>query len=228
MPWKHTLMRVRSARAHGATLASPNVRLRGVIALASRVMECFAVAHSCATSSSTPSAASVLVPVTPAMARPARLRHPYPARAAVREGCYFGGHRVVIAAGAYAQRRGAVRRHTTRSASVAEGARRHGSHDPHRVVTTSVPPECRAGAIVPAPVTIEDGAWIGARAILMPGVTIGAGAVIAAGCGRDAVGEAAGREAAGAPAKKPEVPRPTVPPPSRGVPKTGQSASQQP
>jgi maltose O-acetyltransferase len=32
-----------------------------------------------------------------------------------------------------------------------------------------------------APVTIEDFAWIGHRAIIMPGVTIGRGAVVAAG-----------------------------------------------
>lgn len=38
----------------------------------------------------------------------------------------------------------------------------------------------RAGAARPAPVVIEDGAWIAARAVIMPGVTIGAGAVIGA------------------------------------------------
>lgn len=31
------------------------------------------------------------------------------------------------------------------------------------------------------PVTIEDGCWIGARALILPGVTIGRGSVIAAG-----------------------------------------------
>ena len=31
------------------------------------------------------------------------------------------------------------------------------------------------------PVTVEDGCWIGARALLLPGVTIGRGAVVAAG-----------------------------------------------
>lgn len=34
---------------------------------------------------------------------------------------------------------------------------------------------------VSAPVVIEDGVWIGAKAIVLPGVTIGAGAVVAAG-----------------------------------------------
>lgn len=39
----------------------------------------------------------------------------------------------------------------------------------------------RAGPLEAFPVYIGDGAWIGARAILLPGVTIGAGAVVAAG-----------------------------------------------
>lgn len=37
------------------------------------------------------------------------------------------------------------------------------------------------GPIVSRPVTVEDGAWIGLRAILLPGVTIGALSVVAAG-----------------------------------------------
>jgi len=39
----------------------------------------------------------------------------------------------------------------------------------------------RAGRTVSKPVTIEDGAWVGARATVLGGVTIGAGAVVAAG-----------------------------------------------
>lgn len=39
----------------------------------------------------------------------------------------------------------------------------------------------RAGALTARPVTIGEGAWLGARAIVLPGVTIGAGAVVAAG-----------------------------------------------
>ncbi|BDI28729.1 hypothetical protein CCAX7_007800 [Capsulimonas corticalis] len=42
-------------------------------------------------------------------------------------------------------------------------------------------PAMRAGLLVPRPVTIENGAWIGAGAMILPGVTIGAGAVVAAG-----------------------------------------------
>ncbi len=41
--------------------------------------------------------------------------------------------------------------------------------------------EHRAGQLSIAPVTIEDGAWIGARSTVLPGVTIGAGSVVAAG-----------------------------------------------
>lgn len=100
-------------------------------------------------------------------------------RAAVREGCFFGGNRVVIAAGAYVNAGVLFDGHD----EIRVGPRVHvgmqamiltGGHD-------IGPPECRAGDIVPGPVTIEEGAWIGARVILMPGVTIGAGAVIAAG-----------------------------------------------
>ena len=43
------------------------------------------------------------------------------------------------------------------------------------------PPEFRAGAIQPRPVTIDSGAWIAAGVTVLPGVTIGRGAVVAAG-----------------------------------------------
>jgi maltose O-acetyltransferase len=47
--------------------------------------------------------------------------------------------------------------------------------------TFSVGPAARrAGAPLQAPVVIEDGAWVGARCVIMPGVKIGAGAVIGA------------------------------------------------
>lgn len=39
----------------------------------------------------------------------------------------------------------------------------------------------RAGALQWSPVTIGDGVWIGARAVVMPGVTVGEGCIIAAG-----------------------------------------------
>jgi maltose O-acetyltransferase len=39
----------------------------------------------------------------------------------------------------------------------------------------------RAGPLFTAPITIEDGAWIGARSVVMPGITIGAGSIVGAG-----------------------------------------------
>ena len=41
--------------------------------------------------------------------------------------------------------------------------------------------EQRAGKLVSGRITVGDGAWIGARSIVLPGVHIGAGAVVAAG-----------------------------------------------
>ena len=52
------------------------------------------------------------------------------------------------------------------------------------ILTTSHelgPREQRAGDLVRSPVVIEDGAWIGARATVLPGVTIGAGAIVGPG-----------------------------------------------
>ena len=43
------------------------------------------------------------------------------------------------------------------------------------------PPVRRAGDLRNLPVTIGDGCWLGARAVVLPGVTIGAGALVAAG-----------------------------------------------
>jgi maltose O-acetyltransferase len=39
----------------------------------------------------------------------------------------------------------------------------------------------RAGAWTARPVTVEDGVWIGARALILPAVTVGRGCVVAAG-----------------------------------------------
>jgi maltose O-acetyltransferase len=43
------------------------------------------------------------------------------------------------------------------------------------------PAECRCYTLRPGAVVIEDGCWIGARAMVMPGVTVGRGSVVAAG-----------------------------------------------
>lgn len=42
-------------------------------------------------------------------------------------------------------------------------------------------PKRRSGDMRPAPIVIGDGAWVGARSVVLPGVTIGEGAVVAAG-----------------------------------------------
>jgi carbonic anhydrase/acetyltransferase-like protein (isoleucine patch superfamily) len=42
-------------------------------------------------------------------------------------------------------------------------------------------PTRRAGALQSAPVTIGDGAWVAARAVLLPGVVVGEGAIVCAG-----------------------------------------------
>lgn len=47
----------------------------------------------------------------------------------------------------------------------------HDSRDPHR----------RAGALGGVPIRIGAGAWIAARAVVLPGVTVGEGAIVAAG-----------------------------------------------
>ena len=43
------------------------------------------------------------------------------------------------------------------------------------------PKEHRAGQTTRNPVIVGDGAWVGARCVILPGVTIGAGAVVDAG-----------------------------------------------
>ena len=42
-------------------------------------------------------------------------------------------------------------------------------------------PERRAGALQPQPIRVGNGAWIAARAVLLPGVTVGDGAIVTAG-----------------------------------------------
>ena len=43
------------------------------------------------------------------------------------------------------------------------------------------PPGERTGALMPAPVTIGDGVWIGACVTILPGVTIGPSCMVASG-----------------------------------------------
>jgi len=43
------------------------------------------------------------------------------------------------------------------------------------------PADQRAGNHHSAPITVEDGVWLGARSTILPGVTVGAGAIVGAG-----------------------------------------------
>lgn len=75
------------------------------------------------------------------------------------------------------------------------------------ILTTSHelgPREHRAGALLVAPVAIGDGAWLGARSIILPGVTVGEGAVVAPGAlvNKDV---APHTKVAGAPARRSET-----------------------
>jgi acetyltransferase-like isoleucine patch superfamily enzyme len=49
-------------------------------------------------------------------------------------------------------------------------------------VTHEIGPQTRrAGQLRSEPISVGDGSWIGARAVILPGVTIGAGCIVAAG-----------------------------------------------
>jgi maltose O-acetyltransferase len=80
--------------------------------------------------------------------------------------------------------------------------------EPQVMILTSThdlgPRERRAGPVTRAPVTIGNGAWIGARAVILPGVTIGDGAIVAPGAvvNKDV---AENTRVAGVPAKKVET-----------------------
>jgi maltose O-acetyltransferase len=89
-----------------------------------------------------------------------------PKRIRIGAGCFINSHVYIDA-----------------SAPVTLGAGVSVGH--HVVIVTADhaigPPEFRAGPLQPAPVTVEDGAWLGACVMLLPGVTVGHGAVVAAG-----------------------------------------------
>ena len=113
------------------------------------------------------------------------LRHAYLRRvlgyeiapdAAVHMGCFVTGDRItigprsVVNRGCYLDGRGGL----TLGADVSVSPEcylltfTHGVHDP-------------AFKALPGPVTLEDKAWIGARAVLLPGRTVGRAAVVGAG-----------------------------------------------
>ncbi len=69
------------------------------------------------------------------------------------------------------------------NASIHIGDRVYIGHDVQLITTNHKigSEEQRCGVVQPAPIVIQTGVWIGARATLLPGVTIGKGSVIAAG-----------------------------------------------
>lgn len=98
---------------------------------------------------------------------------------AIASGTWFGGRKVSIGRGSFLNFGVWIEasRQVTIGKNVGIG---------HQVmICTSTheigPSGHRAGTPYGKPVTIGDGAWIGARATILPGVTVGAGAIVAAG-----------------------------------------------
>ena len=100
-------------------------------------------------------------------------------RATINANMFVGGRDVTIGEGAFINYGAFI----DNAASVSIGARV--SFGPRVTVLTGSHEigggERRAGTPVAHPVTIEEGAWIGAGAIILPGVTVGAGSIVAAG-----------------------------------------------
>lgn len=98
---------------------------------------------------------------------------------AIASGTWFGGRKVAIGRGSFLNFGVWIEasRQVTIGKNVGVGHQVMICTSTHEVGPTSG----RAGVPYGKSVTIEDGAWIGARATLLPGVTIGAGAIVAAG-----------------------------------------------
>ncbi|WOP17571.1 acyltransferase [Raineyella sp. LH-20] len=97
----------------------------------------------------------------------------------IRDGCYINGTDLTTAPGCYFNREVLI----DCSAAVTLGS--HVQIGPRAMIMTAthqVGEQCmRAGAPDPRPITIGDGVWIGAGAIVLPGVTVGDGCIIAGG-----------------------------------------------
>lgn len=106
------------------------------------------------------------------------LRYRIAASAAIHSGCWVSGFHLHVGEHSVINRncmldgRGGLRIGANVSISP-ECYLITASHDPHS--------PSFAGSIKPTDVTIEDFAWLGARAVVLPGVTIGRGAVVGAG-----------------------------------------------
>jgi maltose O-acetyltransferase len=99
--------------------------------------------------------------------------------ALVQAGCFFFGADAAIADGAWVGHRTYfdTRARIELGRSVFVGMEVMLCTSGHRIG----PPEHRAGDYLAEPIVVGDGAWLGARALVLPGVTVGAGSVVAAG-----------------------------------------------
>ena len=97
----------------------------------------------------------------------------------IRERCFFGGSDITLGRGTFVNQGcvfdnlGPIRI----GARCAIGMEVMFAASTHEAGT----PEQRAGAPAGAPVTVEDGCWIGSRAVLLPGAHVAAGAIVASG-----------------------------------------------
>ncbi|SOC47141.1 maltose O-acetyltransferase/hypothetical protein [Blastococcus aggregatus] len=121
-------------------------------------------------------------PVVPTRVRSAALQRlglGVAAGVTVSPGCFFGGTDVRIGRGTFVN--GGVL--VDNQAAVTIGTNCAIGHRVQLITSfhEQGPSSRRAGAVRGAPVTIGDGCWIGAGAIVLPGVTVGDGCIIAAG-----------------------------------------------
>ncbi|MGW0041119.1 acyltransferase [Rhodococcus sp. NPDC003348] len=99
--------------------------------------------------------------------------------AGIYAGCHFGGKDIRMGVGTFVNR-GVLFDGTapiTLGRQVAVG---HGA----KFITSSHeigPEDGRGGRVFHRPITIGDGSWIGAGAIVLPGVTVGPGCIVGAG-----------------------------------------------
>ncbi|PVW02151.1 acetyltransferase [Microbacterium sp. Gd 4-13] len=97
----------------------------------------------------------------------------------IRPGVYFASDLVTFGSGGLVERHVTFenREHVSIGSRVYIGPECYIGTSSHEVAG----PQQRAGAYKGAGVKIEDGCWIGARAVVLPGITISRGCVIAAG-----------------------------------------------
>jgi maltose O-acetyltransferase len=100
----------------------------------------------------------------------------------IQPGCYIGPGKLSIGAMSFVNHRCFF----DNSAPISIGKDVHVAMEVLFCTSTHEPgtPRRRAGRGTGKRISVGDGAWIGARATILPGVTVGAGAIIAAGSSR--------------------------------------------